>query len=41
VIDQSAIKGLKHSLLAGLDGGVVYKDLDVRDGSDLQSARIV
>jgi hypothetical protein len=41
VIDQSAIRGLKRSLLAGLDGGVAYKCLDLHDGGDLQSARIV
>ncbi len=41
VIDQSAIRGLKGSLLAGLDGGVAYKCLDACDGGNLQSARIV
>jgi hypothetical protein len=41
VINQSAIRGLKRSLLAGLDGGVAYECLDARDGGDLQSARIV
>jgi hypothetical protein len=41
VIDQSAIRGLKRSLLAGLDGGVAYKRLDAHDGSDLKLAWIV
>jgi hypothetical protein len=41
VINQSAIRGLKRSLLAGLDGGVAYKCLDLRDGSNLQLAWIV
>ncbi len=41
MINQSAIRGLKRSLLAGLDGRVAYEHLDVCDGSNLQSARIV
>ncbi len=41
VINQSAIRGLKHSLLAGLDGGVAYECLDACDGGDLQLAWIV
>ncbi len=41
MISQSAIRGLKHSLLAGLDGGVAYEHLDACDGGDLQSAWIV
>ncbi len=41
MIDQSAIRGLKHSLLAGLDGGVAYKCLDAGDGGSLQLAWIV
>jgi hypothetical protein len=41
VLDQSAIRGLKRSLLAGLDGGVAYKCLDLRDGSNLQLTQIV
>jgi hypothetical protein len=41
VIDQSAIRGLKRSLLTGLDGGVAYKCLDLHEGGNLQSAWIV
>ncbi len=41
VIDQSAIRGLKRSLLAGLDGRVAYERLDACDGSNLQSSWIV
>ncbi len=41
MINQSAIRGLKRSLLAGLDGGVDYERLDACDGGDLQSAWIV
>jgi hypothetical protein len=41
VINQSAIRGLKRSLLAGLDGGVAYEHLDACDGSNLQLAWIV
>ncbi len=41
VINQSAIRGLKRSLLAGLDGRVAYECLDACDGGNLQSARIV
>ncbi len=41
VIDQSAIRGLKRSFLAGLDGGVAYERLDACDGGNLQLARIV
>jgi hypothetical protein len=41
VINQSVIRGLKRSLLAGLVGGVAYKCLDARDGSNLQLAWIV
>ncbi len=41
MINQSAIRELKCSLLAGLDGRVAYKRLDLHDGGDLQSAWIV
>jgi hypothetical protein len=41
VIDQSAIRGLRCSLLAGLDGRVAYECLDACDGGNLQSAWIV
>ena len=41
VINQSAIRGLKRSLLAGLDGRVAYECLDACDGGNLQLARIV
>ncbi len=41
MIDQSAIRGLNRSLLAGLDGGVAYECLDACDGGNLQSAWIV
>ncbi len=33
-IGQSAIRGLKCSFLASLDGGVAYKCLDACDGSN-------
>jgi hypothetical protein len=41
VINQSAIRGSKHSLLAGLDDGVAYECLDACNGGNLQLARIV
>ncbi len=41
MINQSVIRGLKRSLLAGLDGGVAYERLDACDGGSLQSAWIV
>ncbi len=41
MINQSLIRGLKRSLLAGLDGRVAYERLDACDGENLQSARIV
>jgi hypothetical protein len=41
VINQSAIRGLKRSLLAGIDGRMAYERLDACDGGDLQSARIL
>ncbi len=41
MINQSAIRGLKCSLLVGLDGRVAYKRLDLHDGGNLQLAQIV
>ncbi len=41
MIEQSAIRGLKRSLLAGLDGGLAYERLDVCDGGNLQLAWII
>jgi hypothetical protein len=41
VINQRAIRGLKRSLLASLDGRMANKRLDACDGGDLQSVWIV
>ncbi len=41
MVNQSAIRGLTCSLLAGLDGGVAYERLDACDGGNLQLAQII
>jgi hypothetical protein len=41
MINQSAIRGLKHSLLAGLDGRVAYECLDECDGGNFKLVWIV
>ncbi len=41
VINQSAIRGLKRRLLAGLDGGMAYECLDACDCGNLQLDWIV